>query len=287
MPDRGQSLPRNRVAALLGAAQPRYGEVRIRNRGRLPHWEKDSGLYFITFRLADSLPPSVLKKVAERHRILEAAKSSGVRLLPEQETEFAEYSPRRMEEYCDRGCGSCAMNDQRIAGAVAAALRFRDGKHYRLLAWCIMPNHVHVVVRLLPGTDLATVLKTWKQFSSKAANQVLGKSCRFWQKEYYDRLIRNEQEFSRAIRYVVENPVKAGLKNWPWVWCADSEVRATAGDGASATPTMPLKDSWAKIEKKVAPASQPAVAWATRPALAFPPPKKVRLSTKIQNKSGA
>ena len=118
------------------------------------------------------------------------------------------------------------MNDQRIAGAVAAALRFRDGKHYRLLAWCIMPNHVHVVVRLLPGTDLATVLKTWKQFSSKAANQVLGKSCRFWQKEYYYRLIRNEQEFSRAIRYVVENPVKAGLKNWPWVWCADSRRRS-------------------------------------------------------------
>jgi REP element-mobilizing transposase RayT len=219
----------NREAALLGAAQPRYGEVRIRSRGYLPHWEKDSGLYFVTFHLADSLPKTTLKKMAESHRILSTAKASEARLLPEQEAALAEYSPRRLEEYFDRGHGSCALADQRIAGAVCAALRFRDRKHYRLLAWCIMPNHVHVVARLLPGANLATVLKSWKQFSSKAANQVLGQRGRFWRPEYYDRLIRNEQEYSRAIRYVVENPVKAGLKNWPWVWCADSEVRATAG----------------------------------------------------------
>ena len=229
MANDGPTAPRNLPAPLLGAGQPRFGEVHIRNRGRMPHWEKDSGLYFITFRQADALPKPVLKKIAERHRILVAEETAGVRLLPKQQAEMAEFSPRKMEEYCDRGSGSCALADQRIAGATAAALRFRDGKHYRLLAWCIMPNHVHVVARLLPGADLATVLKTWKQFSSKAANLVLGQSGRFWQREYYDRLIRNEQEYSRAIRYVVENPIKAGLQNWPWVWSADSEVRSTAG----------------------------------------------------------
>ena len=203
--------------------------MHIRNRGRLPHWEKDAGLYFITFRLADSLPLPVLKKIAERRRILEAAKATGARLLPEQKTDLNEYSTRRMEQYCDRGHGTCALADPRIAGAMAAALRFRDGMHYRLVAWCIMPNHVHVVARLFPGVDLATVLKGWKQFSAKATNHVLGKRGRFWQREYYDRLIRDEQEYGRAIRYVVENPVKAGLNDWPWVWSADSEVRATAG----------------------------------------------------------
>lgn len=245
MVDRGPLAPGNPAAALLGAAQPRYGEVRIRNRGRLPHWDKDSGLYFLTFHLADSLPAPVFKKVAERQRILAAAKTCGARLSPEQQAELAEYSPRRMEVYRDRGWGSCALKDPRVAGAMAAALRFRDGKHYRLLAWCIMPNHVHVVARLLPGADLATILKSWKQFSSKAANFVLGKKGRFWQREYYDRLIRNEAEYIRAIRYVVENPMKAGLENWPWVWCtasaaagADLEVRATAGwvDGATPVP---------------------------------------------------
>lgn len=229
MEDRGQPHPHNRVPELDGAVQPRFGEVHIRNRGRLPHWEKDSGLYFITFHLADSLPKTVLAKIAERRRILEAAKTSGVPLLPAQQAELADYSARRIEQYHDRGFGSCALADQRIAGTMAAALRHHEGKHYRLIAWCIMPNHVHVVARLLPGAELATVLKSWKQFSAKNANRVLGRTGRFWQPEYYDRLIRDQQEYSRAIRYVLENPIKAGLKDWPWVWSADTEVRPTAG----------------------------------------------------------
>ena len=118
---------------------------------------------------------------------------------------------------------------------MAAALRFREGKHYRLLAWCVMPNHVHVVVRLFPGQELAKVVKAWKNFSAKAANQALGRKGRFWQREYYDRLIRNGDELDRAIRYVVENPAKAGLKNWTWVWSAGWEARATAGQEAGAT----------------------------------------------------
>jgi menaquinone-specific isochorismate synthase len=234
MPDtRHPHTPEN-VAALFGAIQPQFGQVHIRNRGRLPHWEMDSGLYFITFRLADALPRAVLTKVAERHRILETARISGIQLSPEQEAELAEYSSSRIEAYCDHGSGSCALKDPRIAGAMAAALRFRDRKHYRLIAWCIMPNHVHVVVRLLPGALLAAILKSWKQFSSKAANEVIGQRGRFWQREYYDHLIRNEQEFSRAIQYVLENPAKAALKNWPSVWSelsahgVDAEVCASA-----------------------------------------------------------
>ena len=204
-------------ARLHGAAQPRYGEVHIRNRGRLPHWEKEESLYFITFHLADSLPHSVLAKIAERHRILEAAKNTNANLLPEQKALLASYSRARIEEYFDRGAGSCPFFDMRIAGAMAAALRFREGKQYRLLAWCVMPNHVHVVARLFPGQELAKVVKAWKNFSAKAANLVLGRKGQFWQREYYDRLIRNGDELNRAIGYVIENPAKAELKNWTWV----------------------------------------------------------------------
>jgi putative transposase len=229
-------MPQNDLAARLhGAAQPRFGEVHIRNRGRLPHWESDGGLYFITFHLADSLPHSALEKIAERHRILKAASQQRANLLPEQKALIAEYSHSRIEEYFDRGIGSCAFLDHRIAGAMAAALRFREGRHYRLLAWCVMPNHVHVVVRLFPGQELAKVVKAWKNFSAKAANQVLERKGRFWQREYYDRLIRNGNELDRAICYVVENPLKANLKNWVWAWSADEVVRATAGREAGAT----------------------------------------------------
>jgi REP element-mobilizing transposase RayT len=156
-------------------------------------------------------------------------------LLPDQKALLAGYSHARIEEYFDRGAGSCPFLDMRIAGAMAAALRFREGKHYRLLAWCVMPNHVHVVARLFPGQELAKVVKAWKNFSAKAANQALGRKGQFWQREYYDRLIRNGDELDRAIRYVVENPAKAGLDNWAWVWSAGWEARTTAGQEAGAT----------------------------------------------------
>jgi REP element-mobilizing transposase RayT len=225
-------------AHLYGAMQPRYGEVHIRNRGRLPHWEKEEGLYFITFHLADSLPRAVLAKIAERQHILATAKQANANLLPEQKELLAAYSHTRIEEYFDRGSGSCPFAEPRIAGAMAAALRFREGRHYRLLAWCVMPNHVHVVVRLFPGQELAKVVKAWKSFSAKAANQALGRKGRFWQREYYDRLIRNGDELDRAIQYIVENPAKAGLKDWIWVWSAVGDVRATTGREAGATSAL-------------------------------------------------
>jgi len=225
------------AAYLNGAVQPRYGEVHIRNRGRLPHWEKEEGLYFITFHLADSLPASVLAKIAERYRILETSKLANANLLPEQKALLADYSHARIEEYFDRGAGSCPFLDMRVAGAMAAALRFKEGMHYRLLAWCIMPNHVHVVVRLFPGQELAKVVKAWKNFSAKSANHALGRKGRFWRREYYDRLIRNRDELTRAIGYVLENPVKAGLKNWTWVWSAGWEARAT-GNVAPSSPNQ-------------------------------------------------
>jgi len=215
-------------AHLHGAAQPRYGEVHIRNRGRLPHWEKEQGLYFISFHLADSLPQSVLAKIAERHRILATAKQDNVHLLPEQKALLAGYSRARIEEYFDRGAGLCPFFDNRIAGAMAAALRFKEEKHYRLLAWCVMPNHVHVVATLFPGQDLAKIVKAWKSFSAKSANFALARKGRFWQREYYDRLIRNGDELGRAVRYVIGNPAKAGLENWPWVWSAGWEARDEA-----------------------------------------------------------
>ena len=222
-------------ARLHSAVPPRCGDVRFRNRGRLPHGEKEEGLYFITIHLADSLPRSVRAKIAEHRRILDATQQSDTQPHPEQEATLAVYSRARIEEYFDRGGGSCPFADHRIAGAMAAALRSREGKHYRLLAWCVMPNHVHVVIRLFAGRELEGVVKAWKNFSAKAANHALGQKGRFWPREYYNRPIRNGNELGRAIRYVVENPSRAGLENWAWVWSGGREAHATAGREARAT----------------------------------------------------
>jgi REP element-mobilizing transposase RayT len=98
-----------------------------------------------------------------------------------------------------------------------------------------MPNHVHVIFRLFPREALAEVIRSWKLFTARKANRILGRSGIFWQREYYDRLIREEVELDRAIRYVLSNPERAGLKGWKWSWSAGMDTRTTAGLETGAT----------------------------------------------------
>ena len=88
---------------------------------------------------------------------------------------------------------------------------------YRIYAWCVMPNHVHALFRILDGHDLAKILHAWKSFSSKRANRLLGRSGEFWQREYYDHLVRSERVFYRIVNYILENPNRAGLRDWKWI----------------------------------------------------------------------
>lgn len=221
--------------AVAGASRPRFGEVTIRNRGRLPHWEKEGATYFITFRLGDSLPKSVLEQIeSERRAIVTTAKGLHRELSPEERTTIQRLSTPIIEQFLDTGAGACHLSNPWIAEEVANALRHFDGKRYLLFAWCVMPNHVHVLVRLFPTQNLAAVVHSWKSFSAKRANAILGAQGSFWQREYHDHLVRDEAEFERAVRYVAENPIKANLKGWGWVWVRGRDARATAaGDGGA------------------------------------------------------
>ncbi|MGB8030915.1 MAG: transposase [Terracidiphilus sp.] len=175
------------------------------------------------------MPKSALKKIEERHRILEAARRSGTKLSASQKVFIAEFSPKEIEEYFDRGIGACFLRYPQLGDMVANALQFWDGKRYRLIAWCVMPNHVHVIFRSLPGQELAKIIRSWKLFTARKANRILGRSGAFWQREYYDRLIRKDGELDRAIQYVLSNPERAGLTGWKWLWCAGMDTRTTAG----------------------------------------------------------
>jgi len=181
--------------------------------------------------------------MTERQRIFDEAKRTGAHLLPAQQVLRANYSPKKIEEYFDRGCGECLLKDPRIAEATATALRFWHGKKYRLVAWCIMPNHVHVVLHLLPGQKLAEVVKSWKIHSARAANRLLGRSGAVWEREYYDRLLRREGELDRAVQYVLNNPGKAGLKNWKWVWAEGREALNTADQETGCTSVASYRRS--------------------------------------------
>ncbi|MEO8032816.1 MAG: transposase [Acidobacteriota bacterium] len=107
------------------------------------------------------------------------------------------------------------MKDERIATIVADAITFFDQDRYLLLAWCVMPNHVHAIFRI--GQRIDRILFSWKSFTANKANSLLERTGSFWQDDYYDRLIRDSGELSRTVQYVLENPARAELQHWQWV----------------------------------------------------------------------
>jgi REP element-mobilizing transposase RayT len=118
----------------------------------------------------------------------------------------------------DAGHGACWMTRPEIATLVVCAFQRFDGERYQLSAWCVMPNHVHVVIRPHAGHSLSKILQSWKGSTAYEANHRIGRSGTFWQREAYDHLIRDEAEFHHAVQYVLNNPTKAGLRDWPWIW---------------------------------------------------------------------
>jgi REP element-mobilizing transposase RayT len=167
------------------------------SRGYLPHFDSPETVQFITFRLADSLPKMVADTL--RHR---------------------EDDVHRIDRELDLGVGECCLGRLGIAAIVQAALLHFDGERHRLLAWCIMPNHVHVVIEVLPGHSWSDIVRSWKSFTAGRSNAFLRRSGRFWQSDYFDRFMRNEGHLAQTIEYVDQNPVKAGLASdaaqWAW-----------------------------------------------------------------------
>lgn len=200
-------------------ASPDVPVLKRRQGAYLPHWTLSSkGIYAVTFRLVDSLPAPVLARLIREREQLQRRESTGIQELSKEEEERLRHlHSQKIETYLDSGVGSCWLKNDGVASVVAAALTHFDGVRYRLHAWCVMPNHVHVVVEPLSGHELAEILHGWKSFSAKAANRLLKRRGGFWQPEYYDHLIRDEQDYAHAIRYILENPTKAGLVGWRWV----------------------------------------------------------------------
>jgi menaquinone-specific isochorismate synthase len=203
------------------------GPISIRQRGYLPHWEAPGGTYAVSFRLADSLPQHVLECLRrERDAIPETAAQMGRKLTPQEEERLDELYAQHIEEYLDRGAGACHLRDMRIGKMVFDAMRFFHGDRYLLFAACVMPNHVHALFcPQLPHT-LKTIMHSWKSYTSLHANRLLGRTGIFWMPEYYDHLIRDQEEFRRAWQYIMDNPRKAGLENWPWVASLLEEPRS-------------------------------------------------------------
>ena len=221
MPDSEPNLGLRRVhyelrASGLPAETPHRLRSGIHTRGYLPHVKREGACYFVTFRLADSLPREVLLGF-ERQR------AAAVRKFPANDHFGRETANRellrKIERYLDRGEGACHLRRPEIAEMVADALRFFDGSRYQLHEWVVMPNHVHVLIWPMPNQLLSGIVKSWKQFTSLRAKRLLGlEEGRFWQPESFDHWVRNDDERGRIARYIRNNPVTAGLCSSPEEW---------------------------------------------------------------------
>jgi REP element-mobilizing transposase RayT len=195
-------------------------EVGVRHRS-LPHWERPGSVYSVTFRLGDSLPLHVVKPYAdEKKRLLGRLSKADPEEVSALQIQLIELFNDRIDKYLDAGQGACWMNRPDVAEVVTNALSFFNEKRYDLIAWCVMPNHAHVVFKTAGEWALDKILHSWKSYSSLKANEILGRSGVFWQREYYDHIVRGSADLDRCIGYVMNNPSAARLVNWPWVWSA-------------------------------------------------------------------
>ncbi len=175
-------------------------------RGYLPHCDFPNLVQYVTFRLSDSMPSS---RRAEWEYLLKIEDGKDRR--------------SKLEEYLDRGVGNCELRDPRIAQVTEDALLHFHQQRYELLAWCIMPNHVHVLHHI-SSTPLWKIIQGWKIHATirlrrqrRNAELPLGQ---FWQREYWDTFMRDEEQQRKAIKYIEANPTKAKLcrspENWPF-----------------------------------------------------------------------
>ena len=185
-------------------------------RRKLPHWQPDGVPIFLTWRLHGSLP------VHPREEIL-VSKTTAGRAFVEADREL------------DRGlCGPRWLMDSRIAGLVAGQILVgeKEIKFYKLHAWIVMPNHVHLLIS--PRVPIPSLTRWLKGSTARYANRILGRTGhRFWQEESWDHWVRDVHQLHRLVRYIEDNPVAARLVPMAELWCWSSAFVA----GGTACPT--------------------------------------------------
>jgi putative transposase len=181
-------------------------------RGYLPHFDAPGVTQLVTFLLADSFP---ITRRAEWEPVLKNNDDSAKRA--------------KLESWLDRGHGSCWLKEHPIAESMQHTLLAGNGEEFELQAWLVMPNHVHVVVDIWDELPLSKLINRWKGRGARTANQQLSRSGNFWQADYFDTVIRDEEHLRKAIRYTEQNPVKAGLVReageWRWSSACFRDVR--------------------------------------------------------------
>ena len=178
--------------------------ARISHRDTLPHVRQENVVYFVTFRLGDSLP-------AERVAELQENRERWLRANPpphnqDQDRDYRRIWTVRIENLLDAGYGDCVLRDAECREILETTLRHDDGATYRLGSFVIMPNHLHVLLHMLAGCELGDAVKAWKSISARRIGKRLGRGGAYWMEEYFDHAVRGDEPLAKFIRYIEENP---------------------------------------------------------------------------------
>lgn len=217
----------------FGAPAPTHGARHLGwySRGYLPHYDVGNIYQSITYRLADSMPKSKLDEWKEEYKHL-------------KEKDWNVIKRKKIEAWLNTGYGSCLLQHASCAQLVIDAWKYFDNEHYHLIAWVVMPNHVHVLVYIKEGFPLGQVVGSWKRYTSRRIKQLSSYRSihnrthpmrtisrneaqndhpeKLWQRGYWDRFIRDENHFNQTVEYIENNPVAAGLVGTPEAWMFSS-----------------------------------------------------------------
>ncbi|MGH7993245.1 MAG: helicase C-terminal domain-containing protein, partial [Limisphaerales bacterium] len=206
----------------------------------LPHWRQEGCAYFVTFRLADSIPKD--KLIQWQVELREWLHRHPEPRTAVQEQEYAERFAERFHAWLDDGLGACWLQQPEISAVVEEALRFFDGQRYWLGQFVVMPNHVHVLVRPLQENSLSEILHSWKSFTAKKINTLLTRAGKVWQDESFDCLVREATQLEQFSAYIQENPAKAHLLQGKFRLGHGSSVgNPVKGQTSSLSPSQPKK----------------------------------------------
>ena len=176
----------------------------------LPHWQQDKVTYFITFRLADSIPQVKLEQLkTEQDNWL---KHHSQPYSNEEIDEYKKLFHETIHTWLDAGDGSCILKEEINLIIIENALNHFKDTRYLLHDWVIMPNHVHLLLTPINGFTLKKIMHSMKSWTANEINKSTGRSGKLWQDESYDHIVRNAKQLRAISKYIIMNPVKAGLK---------------------------------------------------------------------------
>ena len=193
-------------------------------RRNLPHIQPEDVILFVTYRLFFELPVEYYSKI----QLMKSEFQRKIKLLDKRKTEAEKYKfEKKLYDFNDNFIGKFKnspfwLKNKNIAKIVMDSLFWGNDRRYELFAFCIMPNHVHLMIRPLIKNEkpfpLQQIMYDHKHFTAIEANKLLKRKGNFWQDEHYDHYIRNENEFFNILNYIYLNPVKANLVENPDEW---------------------------------------------------------------------